>query len=170
MLCAGGDDINTSCVYIGVPEDIRQLCNILFNTVKGPCKQMSEVMRKYLPRRNAGLFTQTLHFSPNITTVKRFTAFGHENYSGVYFLFCSISKQFFSQGTDNKYFSCLALTGNNCLTSPDSLHRNTLQLTDANARPADCLTTRDRRSFFFCSAVRTSAVYSALVSSFSSEQ
>ena len=139
MLCAGGDDINTSCVYIGVSEDIRQLCNILFDTIKGSCKQMSEVMWEHLFRRNTGLLTQFLHLPPYITAVKRFAVFGYKQYAGSNSLFHRIPKQLLLQSLDNKYFSCLALTGNNCLTSPDSLHRNTLQLTDANARPADCL-------------------------------
>lgn len=46
MLCAGGNNINASRVDIGMSENVRQLSNIFFNTVKGSGEQMPQVVRK----------------------------------------------------------------------------------------------------------------------------
>ena len=100
---------------------------------------MPQVVRKYLSRRNAGLLTQILHLSPDITSVKRFAAFGYKEYACCDSLFNRIPKQFLLQSLDNEHLSCLTLKGNYRLTSPDSLNRYKFQFTDTNARSADGL-------------------------------
>lgn len=48
MLSAGGNNINACCVDVGVSKNICQLCNILFNAIKGSGKQMAKVMWEHL--------------------------------------------------------------------------------------------------------------------------
>ena len=41
VFCAGGNDINSSCVDTAVTQNVGKLCNIFFNTVKCACKQVA---------------------------------------------------------------------------------------------------------------------------------
>lgn len=41
VFCAGGNDINSSCVDTAVTENIRKLCNIFFDAVKCSCEQVT---------------------------------------------------------------------------------------------------------------------------------
>ena len=38
VFSTSGNDINSRGVDIGVTENVCQLCNIFFNTIKSPCK------------------------------------------------------------------------------------------------------------------------------------
>ena len=40
VLAAGGNDIDSGCVDAAVAENVRQLCNVLFNAVKGAGEQV----------------------------------------------------------------------------------------------------------------------------------
>ena len=41
VLTAGGDDIYACCIDTAMAKNIGELCNILFEPVKNPCKQVS---------------------------------------------------------------------------------------------------------------------------------
>ena len=69
VLRAGAHDIDPRSINAAVSQNIRQLGNILFQPVKGPSKQLSQIMRKDLGRVHARTPAQPLHFSPNIAAV-----------------------------------------------------------------------------------------------------
>ncbi len=48
VLTARSHNIDTGGLNTAVPQDIRQLCNIFFNAVKGACKELAKIMRKDL--------------------------------------------------------------------------------------------------------------------------
>ena len=52
-------------------EDIGELGDILFKLVKCSCKQVTQIMRKYLVRIDVSLFAQGFHFSPDVCAVYR---------------------------------------------------------------------------------------------------
>ena len=71
MLRSGAHDIDPCRFNTAVPQNIRQLCDVLFQTVESSDKELTQIMGKYLRRTYARLPTQVLHFSPNTTAVHR---------------------------------------------------------------------------------------------------
>lgn len=71
MFVASGNNIYTSCVDTAVTEDIGELGDILFQLIKRPCKQMSQIVRKHLVGIDVSLFAQGFHFSPYVCAVDR---------------------------------------------------------------------------------------------------
>ena len=65
-----------------VSQEVSKAHDVLFDAVKGSCKQMAQVMGKDLLFRNTGLFAKRFHFLPYIASVKRLAAFCHEYLSG----------------------------------------------------------------------------------------
>lgn len=76
VLAAGGNDIDSGCVDAAVAENVRQLCNVLFNPVKCAGKQMPQVMRKDLFRVYPRLLAKAFHLPPDIGAVHRFSCAG----------------------------------------------------------------------------------------------
>ena len=50
VFCAGGHDVDTCCIDAAVTENIRQLCNVFFHTIKCPGKKLPQIMREHLVR------------------------------------------------------------------------------------------------------------------------
>ena len=50
VLCAGGHDVDARRVDAAVTENIRQLCNVFFHTIKCPGKKLPQIMREHLVR------------------------------------------------------------------------------------------------------------------------
>lgn len=48
MLCSGGHNIDPGGINAAVSQDIRQLRNILLDAVKGPYKELPQIMGKDL--------------------------------------------------------------------------------------------------------------------------
>ena len=46
VFCSGGHDIDPGGIDTAVTKNISQLCNVLFNTIKGSGEELSEIMRK----------------------------------------------------------------------------------------------------------------------------
>ena len=78
MFRAGGNDINAGGVNTAVTEDVGKLGDVLFNTVKGTCEQVTKIMRKYLLRIYSRLLAKAFHFSPNIRAAHWLTVAGNE--------------------------------------------------------------------------------------------
>ena len=74
MLRAGRHNVYSSGVYTAVTENVRKLGNILVNVVKNASKQMTEIVREYLCLTHPRLAAKSLHFAPDIASVKRPTA------------------------------------------------------------------------------------------------
>lgn len=56
---AGGDDIDAGRIDAAVTEDIRQLGNVFFDTVKYTGEQVAQIVGKHLLRVNARQITIT---------------------------------------------------------------------------------------------------------------
>ena len=52
-----------------VAQDIRQLGDVLFNAVKGSCKEFPEIMWEYFGRVHTCCSTQPLHLCPDIAAI-----------------------------------------------------------------------------------------------------
>ena len=73
MFFAGGDNIDPRGINTAVTENVREFCNILFNTVKGARKKMAKIMRENLVRIHICLFAKVFHFPPDICAADRLT-------------------------------------------------------------------------------------------------
>ena len=69
VLCSGGYDIYPRGGYIAVTENIRKLGDILFQTVKGPCKQMAQVVGKHFFGVYSRACAQFFHLCPDVASV-----------------------------------------------------------------------------------------------------
>lgn len=78
MLRFGGDEIEPGCFNTGMAQHIRQLCHIPAYPVKRPGKQMPQIVRKDLGRRNPRLFAERLHLRPDLTAAQPFSVSGEE--------------------------------------------------------------------------------------------
>ena len=166
VFITGGNDINSCGIDTAVTKNVGKLCNILFDTVKHSCEQMPQVMRKHLLRIDSCLFAKSFHLSPDVGTAYGLSGFGNENTSRLYSLLRRIAEQFLLQFFHDKYRPGFPFKRYDCFSVFDSLHRYVLQFAHTNTSAANRL----NRSLPFCLAVFTSRIYSALVSSFSSEQ
>ena len=133
---AGGDDINSGGVNAGMSENIRQLGNILFDSVKYPGEQMPEIMRKNLLRIDVGCAAEGFHFPPDIRAAYCPAGSGDKNHAGFDAMLGGVAEQFFTQLFDDEYRPGFRLAGDGCLTGFDGLNRDILQLADPNACPA----------------------------------
>ena len=48
MLGAGGHDIDAGSIDTAVAQNVRQLGDVLFDSIKGPGEQFSQIMMKHL--------------------------------------------------------------------------------------------------------------------------
>ena len=76
---AGGHNIDPGGINAAVSQDIRQLRNILLNAVKGPCKELPQIVWKDLGGIDPCCPAQPFHLRPNVTAVQRITAPGDED-------------------------------------------------------------------------------------------
>ena len=139
MLGAGGNDINSGCVYAAVTENIGELGNIFFNPVKYPRKQVAQVMRKDLLRVDIRLFTQSLHLAPYICTAYRLARARCKNHTAFDILLCRVAEKFLFQLFYYKDCSGFRLTINNRLAAFCRFNGYVLQLADANTGCANRL-------------------------------
>ena len=79
VLGAGGYNIDPGGINAAVPQDIRQLCNILLNAIEGPGKELAEVMGKDLGGIDTRCLTQPFHLRPDIASVQRLAGSRHED-------------------------------------------------------------------------------------------
>ena len=73
MLESCGGDINPCGVDTGMPENIGQLGDILFDAVKGSGEQMAQVMGEDLLRRDLCLLAKCFHLPPDIMAADGFS-------------------------------------------------------------------------------------------------
>ena len=50
VLGAGGHNVDSGGINAAVSQNIRQLCNVLLNAVKGSCKEFPQIVGKDLGR------------------------------------------------------------------------------------------------------------------------
>ena len=82
MLRHARNKVNARRFDARMPENIRQLDDILVCAVKRRCEQMAQVVRKDLPRVDARAGAQLLHLRPNLIPRHGFAAFGAKDRAG----------------------------------------------------------------------------------------
>ena len=93
MLRHARNKVNARRFDARMPENIRQLDDVLVCAVESCCKQMPQVVRKHFPRIDARADTQLFHLRPNLITGQSFAAFGAKDCAGGGFLSRGILEQ-----------------------------------------------------------------------------
>ena len=78
VFISGGDNINSCGVDATVAENVCELGNILFDSVKCSSEQVTQIMRKHLLRIYSRLLTKAFHFTPNVGSAHRLAASSDE--------------------------------------------------------------------------------------------
>ena len=65
-----------------VSQDICQFRNILFDSVKGSGKELTQIVGKDFLTLDMCFLAHTLHISPNIDAIQRFACFGNKYGAG----------------------------------------------------------------------------------------
>ena len=86
MLRHARNKVNARRFDARMPENIRQLDDLLVCAVKRRCEQMAQVVRKDLPRVDARAGAQLFHFRPNLISRHGLAAFGAKDRAGGGFL------------------------------------------------------------------------------------
>ena len=79
MLVSCGDDINPRGVDTAVTENVRELCDVLLQPVKGAGEQVAQIVRKHLVGVDVRVFAERLHLPPDIRSADRSTAAGDKD-------------------------------------------------------------------------------------------
>ena len=66
VLGARGDDIYAGGVHVGVPQNIRQLGDVLIYGIETPGEQMPQAVGKHLAWRHICPLAQGFHFPPDV--------------------------------------------------------------------------------------------------------
>lgn len=82
MLCHARNKVNARRFDARMPENIRQLDDVLVCAVESCCKQMPQVVRKGLPRVDTRAGAQLFHFRPNLISRHGLAAFGAKDRAG----------------------------------------------------------------------------------------
>lgn len=139
MFCAGRDDVDPCRIDAAVAENIGELGDILFNTVKHTGEKMAKIVRKYLFGIYLCLNAEVFHFPPDVRAAYRLARAGNKNRARRYLLLGYIPKQFLLQITDNKNASRLALERDCRFAFSDGFHGDELQFAHTNARATNRL-------------------------------
>lgn len=82
MLRHARNKVNARRFDARMPENIRQLDDLLVCAVKRRCEQMAQVVRKDLPRVDARAGAQLFHFRPNLISRHGLAAYGAKDHAG----------------------------------------------------------------------------------------
>ena len=83
VLFAGLHDIDARCLDAGMAEQVRQLCNVFVDLIKGARKQMPQVVRENLLPRHPRPAAQRLHDLPHRHPAQRPPRAGQKHRPGV---------------------------------------------------------------------------------------
>ena len=78
MLCRTCDKVDSRRFNARMPENIRQLDDVLVRAVKRCREQVAQVVRKHFPRIDARADTQLFHLRPNLITGTELCRFWRE--------------------------------------------------------------------------------------------
>ncbi len=136
---ARGHDIDARGINARMPQNVRQLGNVLFHAVKDARKQVPQIVRKHLAWQHARLLAQRFHHPPHAGAADRLAVPCKENAPFCDLLRFCVPCQLFLQRRNDQNAPILALAVHGCLSPPRRLYGNILQLADAYARAADGL-------------------------------
>ena len=139
MLCTGGHNIDSRGIDAAVAKNIRQLGNVLFDTVECPGKQLAQIMGKNFGCRYSGLSAKLLHLPPDAAPIQWLAILSTENHAaGDTVSFCVIEKQL-SQLTRNQNGPGFAFAVDGYSSSSHRFQREVPQFRNTDSRAADGL-------------------------------
>ena len=139
VLRAGGDDIDARGIDAAVAEDIRKLCDVLFQSVKRPREQVAQIVRKYFVGIDVGVLAHGFHLTPDIRAADGLARPRNKNRSCCDLPIFGVAQQLFLQLPYKEHRAGLALAAHRRLPRLRRLHGDELQLAHANTRTADRL-------------------------------
>ena len=93
MLCHACDKVNARRFDARMPENIRQLDDVLVCAIKRRCEQMSQIVRENFPCVDTRAGSQLFHFRPNLISRHGLAAFGAKDRArGGFFLRCELEQ------------------------------------------------------------------------------
>jgi len=112
MLLPCRDQVNAGGFNTGMPQDVRQFCNIFIDAVINSGKQMAEIVREYLRGFYAGFWAKALHLRPDLTAPYRSSASGEKYLAGGDFLLSGVFQQLSAEFSRQKNGANLSFQGN----------------------------------------------------------
>ena len=137
MLRHARNKVNARRFDARMPENIRQLDDVLVRAVKCRREQVAQIVRENFPCVDARAGTQPFHFRPNLITRHGLAAFGAKNRAGGGFLLRGKLEQLAAELRGQQNHANLALECNFRLTILRGLNGDILHLADANTGGAD---------------------------------
>ena len=126
MFCAGRNQVNPCGFDAGVAEHVGQARHIVADAVERDRKQVPQVMREHLARRDACFFAECLHLRPNLLPRKSRPVSGEKDLAGDGFFFFFLLEQLFAQLARQQNRADLALERDVRPALPRGLDRDIL--------------------------------------------
>lgn len=170
VLCAGRDNIDSCRVDAAVSENICEFGDILFDIVKYPCEQMSQIVRKDLFGIHLCFKAEVFISRQMFVRLNGLPVRVTKTAPDVIFCLAMYRSSFFCKPRTIKMFLVFPLS--ETVACPLRTASTVIDCSSLTRMPVPQIVCkiRQRRSLCFLSAVRHSRSYSAFVSSFSSGQ
>ena len=97
IFCFGRDQINTCRFDAAVAHNVCQAYYISTQTVKTPCKKMSEIVRKNFSAQNACMPAKSFHVGPYLLAAQGAAVFAQKNLSCFYAEFSHVYPELFAK-------------------------------------------------------------------------
>ena len=139
MLRARGDQVNAGGLDGAVTQHVSQLDHIPAHLIKGPGKQVPQVMGEHLAGGHPGRLAEPFHLRPDLPSGQTFSASGEKDLAGGGFLLPGVLFQLPAQLAREQDGTQLSFQGD--LGSPrlGGLHGDILYLAHPDAGGADSL-------------------------------
>ena len=122
-----------------MPQDVGQLGNILFDSVKGAGEQLAQIVGENLAGGNAGGYTEGLHLRPDIASIEGLSVAGDEDRAGMDAVFLRVIQKQPFQLSGEQNCAGFAFTGDDKLSASHGLHGEEAQFRHPDAGTADGL-------------------------------
>ena len=83
MFRPGGHNIDPCCVDAAVTKNIRQLGEILLNTIEGPREQLAQIVGEHFACLYTGCFAKGFHLGPDVAPIQRLAVPGNKDWAGM---------------------------------------------------------------------------------------
>ena len=78
VFASAGEQIDSRGLHAGMPEQVRQPCNISAHPVEAPGEEMPQVVREHLGGLDLRRSAQRFHFRPDLFSGQTFSASGEK--------------------------------------------------------------------------------------------
>ena len=153
MLRHARNKVNARRFDARMPENIRQLDDVLVCAVESCCKQMPQVVRKGLPCVDARAGAQLFHFRPNLISRHGLAAFGAKDRAGGGFCRAANLSSLRQSFDGSRIVRILPLSAISVLPF---FAASTVMYCTSSPRVSSCLLSRNRRRWIFRNRARQS--------------